>query len=198
MVHSSIGIAAFVLIGLTSLTMSSSAAAQAIPEDFVITLERTACFGACPVYAVSIDRNGNVTYDGTRFVRVVGRQTDRIPVRLVAALVETVDRIRFFDLDDKYRQLITDLPTTFVTVTRGGRSKRIEDYFGAPKSLKELERQIDDTARTARWIALNLATLGQMIPHTSKGELRPSMLPSAVPERRRGTAADAEPASRQW
>jgi len=70
----------------------------------------------------------------------------------VAALVATVDRIRFFELEDKYRELITDLPTTFVTVTRGGRTKRIEDYFGAPKSLKELERAIDETARVAGWI----------------------------------------------
>jgi hypothetical protein len=90
---------------------------------------------------------------------VAGRQTDRVPASRVAALVETVDRIRFFDLDDKYRQLITDLPTTFVTVTRDGRTKRIEDYFGAPKSLTDLERQIDVAAQTARWIEGEAAAL---------------------------------------
>lgn len=146
-----IGIAGLALIGLTSVT-SSSEATQAIPDDFVISLERTACFGACPVYSVSIDARGNVTYDGAKFVRTVGRQTDRVPVPRVAALVQLVDRIRFFELDDKYRELITDLSTTFVTVTRDGRRKRIEDYFGAPESLKQLERAIDETARTAQWI----------------------------------------------
>jgi hypothetical protein len=151
MVHPLVSAAGFALIELASLT-TPYAAAQAIPEDFVIKLERTACYGRCPAYSVSIDARGNVTYDGTRFVRIVGRQSDHIPVSRVAALVETVDRIRFFDLEDKYRQLITDLPTTFVTVTRDGRSKRIEDYFGAPRSLNDLERQIDDLAQTARWI----------------------------------------------
>jgi hypothetical protein len=149
--------ASFALVALTSLT-TSDAAAQAIPEDFVIKLERTACFGFCPVYRVSIDARGNVTYDGVSFVRVAGRQTDRIPISSVAALLATVDRIRFFELDDKYRQLITDLPTTFVTVTRDGHSKRIEDYFGAPKSLHDLEQQIDDLAGTARWIERDRAT----------------------------------------
>jgi hypothetical protein len=143
-------VTAFVLFGVTWLATSAEPA-QSIPDDFVIALERTACFGACPVYSVSIDAKGSVTYDGTRFVRVVGRQTERIAVSRVAALVETVDRIRFFELEDKYRQLITDLPTTFVTVTRDGRTKRIEDYFGAPESLKELERAIDETARIAGW-----------------------------------------------
>jgi hypothetical protein len=151
MIHRLVWAAGFALIVWTPLA-TSRAAPQAIPEDFVIKLERTACYGRCPVYVVSIDARGSVTYDGTRFVKVTGRQTDRVPASRVAALVETVDRIRFFDLDDKYRQLITDVPTTFVTVTRDGRTKRIEDYFGAPKSLNDLEREIDDAAQTARWI----------------------------------------------
>jgi Domain of unknown function (DUF6438) len=151
MVHPLVRTASFALVALTSLT-GSHAPPQAVPEDFVIKLERTACYGQCPVYSASIDARGNVTYDGTSFVRVAGRQTGRIPISNVAALVATVERIRFFELDDRYRQLITDLPTTFVTVTRDGHSKRIEDYFGAPKSLKDLERQIDDLAGTARWI----------------------------------------------
>lgn len=159
-----IGIAAFVLFGMTSLTRSS-AANQDIPVDFVITLERTACFGACPVYSVSIDAKGNIIYDGMKFVRIVGRQTDRITVPRVAALVEMIDRIRFFELEDKYHQMITDLPTTFVTVTRDGRSKRVEDYFGAPESLKELEREIDQTARTARWTDLNRASAAALVVH---------------------------------
>ena len=158
MVHRLVWAAGFGLIVLTPLA-TSRAAPQTIPEDFVIKLERTACYGRCPVYVVSIDARGNVTYDGTGFVKVTGRQTDRVPASRVAALVDTVDRIRFFDLDDKYRQLITDLPTTFVTVTRDGRTKRIEDYFGAPKSLSDLERQIDDAAQTARWIEGDVAAL---------------------------------------
>jgi len=169
-----IGIAAFVLFPVTSLTRST-AGTQVIPDDFVITLERTACFGACPVYSVSIDAQGNVTYEGMKFVSVVGRQTDRIAVPRVAALVETVERIRFFELEDKYRHLITDLPTTFVTVTRDRRSKRIEDYFGAPESLKELERAIDQTARTARWIsptgpAVHYATDEPALPDPFEGK----------------------------
>jgi hypothetical protein len=156
MVHWSIPALAVALIGPAWLA-PSFAAAQAVHEDFVIKLERTACYGRCPVYSVTIDAKGNVTYDGTQFVRVVGRQTDRIPVSRVAALVEAVDRMRFFELDDKYSQLITDLPTTFVTVTHHGRFKRIDDYFGAPTSLKDLEHQIDDTAHTARWIGLEQA-----------------------------------------
>ena len=125
---------------------------ETIPADFLIKLERTACFGTCPVYSVTIDAQGNVVYEGTSSVSVEGRQTDRIPASAVNALLATAERIGFYDLRDSYRAPITDLPTTFVTMTANGRTKRIEDYFSAPPGLKELERQIDEAARTARWV----------------------------------------------
>jgi hypothetical protein len=90
----------------------------------------------------------------------------------VAALLATAERIGFFDLSDQYRTIrnpdgtetiVTDLPTAFVTITRGGQSKRVEDYIGAPQALKQLEQLIDDTARTKRWIRLDAQTLQQLV-----------------------------------
>lgn len=159
-------------IAVTSATTAAATGVQEVPEDFVVTLERTSCFGECPVYRVSIDARGNVTYEGTKFVRVEGRRTDRLPKSRVAALLATVERIGFFDLRDSYRIIrnpdgtathVTDLPTTFVTITRGGQSKRIEDYVGAPQALKQLEQQIDDTARTTRWIRIDPPTLHELV-----------------------------------
>ena len=164
MLRPPLSVAAVAVFALGSVNASETTP-QAIPDDFAIKLERTSCFGPCPVYSVTIDGKGNVTYEGKKFVRVPGRQSDQIPVSRVAELAATVERIRFFDLNDEYRvirnadgttTMVTDLPTTFVTVTRGGQTKSIEDYVGAPESLKELEKQIDETARTKRWISLDL------------------------------------------
>jgi hypothetical protein len=155
--------AASLIVVASPVSTTVSRPSQTVPDDFVISLERTSCFGECPVYSVTIDAKGNVTYDGKRFVRVEGRATDRIPATSVAALLETVNRIQFFDLQDRYRALVSDNPTTFVTVTLNGRSKRIEDYVSGPKSLKNLEHQIDEAASTSRWIRLDEATLRQMI-----------------------------------
>ena len=160
--HTFIRFCAPALLVIASLVSFSNVSAQspAVPGDAVITLERTACFGACPVYTVHIDAHGNVVFDGARYVRVPGRQTDRIPEARVAAILESADRIGFFDLEDEYRVIrnpdgstmtMTDLPTAIVTIVRGGRTKRVVDYVGAPRSLKELEREIDDAAQTKRW-----------------------------------------------
>ena len=98
-----------------------------IPRDAFIRLERTSCFGACPIYSVTIDATGLVAYEGVNFVRVKGRQTARVPLARVAALLETADRIGFFGLSDRYHVEMTDNLTTFVTITRSGRTKTVED-----------------------------------------------------------------------
>jgi hypothetical protein len=153
------------------LLAPTTAVAQRNPDAFAITLERTTCFGACPAYTVTIDANGTVTYEGKRFVRVEGGQSSSIDQSAVAALLETINRIGFFQLRDEYRYLragngrsttVTDLPTAFVSVTLGNRSKRVEDYLGAPEGLKQLERLIDETAGTQRWVRIDVATLDDM------------------------------------
>ena len=164
-------VAAIALAVVAAFLQALPGGAQAVPEDFVIKLERTSCFGACPVYSVTIDAKGAVTYEGRRFVRVTGLQSDQIAVTQVAELAATVDRIRFFELDDRYRvirnadgttSVVTDLPTTLVTVTRRGQTKQIEDYYGAPEPLHQLEKQVDEAARTKRWIAREQAPASRL------------------------------------
>lgn len=143
-----------------------------VPDDVVIKLERTSCYGECPVYTVTIDARGNVIYDGARAVRVEGRQTDRIPLSGVVSILETAERIGFFGLQNQYRFIqnangslteVGDTPDAFVTITRRGQSKRVEDHIGAPDGLKQLERQIDEATRTKRWIRLDAQMLDQLV-----------------------------------
>ena len=151
--------------------VSSVCAQPAVAADVVIRLERTSCFGECPVYTVTVNGEGEVTYDGVRAVRVRGIQTRRVPLARVSSLLDMAERIGFFDLADKYPvpdrdgtvPVIDDLSTVFVSITRDGRSKRIEDLVGAPERLKELERQIDDVAGTRRWIRVDTPTLQQLV-----------------------------------
>ena len=42
-------------------------------DDVIITLERTACFGTCPVYTLTMNGDGTVIYEGKDFVKTKGR-----------------------------------------------------------------------------------------------------------------------------
>lgn len=121
-----------------------------------ITLNRTVCFGFCPDYTVTINGDGQVRYVGRSFVNVVGERTASIPAADVARLLQRFDEVGFAQLQDEYRGQMTDLPTTTITLTRNGQTKRLVDYggtsVGMPAAVRELQAEIDRVANTAQWV----------------------------------------------
>ena len=116
------------------------------------TLERTACFGTCPVYKLTISGDGKIIYEGTRFVNVTGIQTSQISQDKIKDLVDEFYNINYFALNDKYDALITDMPTTITSITIDGRTKKVINYYGAPKKLNELENKIDEITDSKKWV----------------------------------------------
>ena len=142
---------------------SPFAQAQApAPAPVVVTLERTTCFGSCPAYTISIADDGTVKYEGRSYVRVAGARAWKIEPSAVAALAREMEAAGYFDLKDRYRAPITDLPTVRTSLRLGGRSKSIEDYYGAPESLHALERRVDEVAGVKKYVFIDGATLKEM------------------------------------
>jgi hypothetical protein len=145
---------------LAAAALAACATPGAPPPDASgpvrITLERSVCFGFCPDYTVSITGDGQVAYEGRRFVNIAGRQTATILAADVQRLLARFDAVGFDRLRDEYRAQVTDLPTYTVTLERNGRTKRVLDYGGVgagmPEAVRALQDEIDRTANTARWV----------------------------------------------
>ena len=105
----------------------------------IVSLQRTACFGTCPIYKIEIYTDGSGTYTGTRFVENIGVSKFQLSKSDVNKILEYAIKIGFSKLKDEYSEPITDLPTTFIQI----KDKKIKDYTGAPKKLKNLENLID-------------------------------------------------------
>ncbi len=67
--------------------------------DLEISLQRTACFGMCPVFDVTIARDGTLHYVGRRNVAELGERTRRLSRTQMLALARSVDHVHFFELD---------------------------------------------------------------------------------------------------
>jgi acetamidase/formamidase len=144
-----------------SIFVSSSVNPAA--DDFV-TLERTACFGACPMYKVTIAADGAVTFDGRRFVKTAGQARAQISSQDFRRLVEEFQKIDYFSLPDRYvpgtpvcPRMITDMPSANTLLRLNGRMKTVAHYYGCGDSgalaaLTALERKIDEVAGTEKWI----------------------------------------------
>lgn len=126
------------------------AAADEITE---ITLERTPCFGFCPVYTVTLRRDGHGRYEGKQNVEREGVWvTDDENPMLFNQLAQLAQAIRFRDFQQKYAAPVTDLPSAITTVRFGDQTKRVINYGNrAPIELWGLEMAIDGVVSKLKW-----------------------------------------------
>jgi len=127
----------------------------------VITLERTACFGFCPIYRIAVYGDGRGEYEGDRNVAVEGNQSATLTPDQVQQLVAAYEAANYFGLKDDYTAPVTDLPSTLTSVTIDGQTKVITNYGGcmefdsaekAPQSLCDFEILIDKVTNSAQWV----------------------------------------------
>lgn len=136
---------------------SNNGNAPAGRHEPLATLERTACFGFCPIYKVTIFRDGVVEYEGERFVKTLGPATGRLSVRELAELRRLFQRNGYLQLASSFeKQDVTDLPSAFTSYSpRPGQTKTIRHYLGdrrAPESLTRVEEGIDRIVNIEQWI----------------------------------------------
>jgi hypothetical protein len=136
----------------------------------VITLERTACYGTCPIYKVSVFENGEVIYNGEKYVKTLGIVKYKVDTNIIKILINEFLKVSYFSLKENYFrkilsvkidengdeieefELVTDLPTTFTSFSYNGKFHKIRNYYGAPALLDSLEIKIEELLNTQKLI----------------------------------------------
>lgn len=152
------------LLGLNFTPGSPASGALQDATGLVITLERTGCFGPCPIYRLTLRGDGEVVFEGKRFVKSVGKLTAHVPPEDVQRLAEEFKKANYFSLRDKYvspadgcQQWATDNPSAITSIKFEGKEKSVNHYYGCRgvKGLDELvklETAIDRVAQTDQWV----------------------------------------------
>ncbi|HEV8176921.1 MAG TPA: DUF6438 domain-containing protein [Gemmatimonadales bacterium] len=146
----------------TSVPAAEQSGASAEPVPPAISLQRTPCFGSCPVYTIAVSPSGLVTYEGRAHVQVLGTAAGQIRKQRVDELLTEIERAGYFHFASRYAvseppcgRYVTDLPTVISTASLEGRTKRIEHDHGcgaAPGALALLEKRIDEVLGSDRWV----------------------------------------------
>jgi hypothetical protein len=147
-----------ILVLIGALSLGCHGTSVPLPDDIkevVITLERTACFGNCPVYKLTIYGDGRVVYDGKKFVRIEGTITTVISEKEVKKLVNEFRNVDYFSFKDSYEDWnVTDMPSAITSIIINGKTKTVSHYhgdFNAPEKLTKLERKIDEIVGSDQW-----------------------------------------------
>jgi hypothetical protein len=120
--------------GLFAAMLAS--AAQAQPRGESITYETGACFGRCPIYAVTVRADGAGRFEGRNFTAVSGVRTFRLSARQYRAFAARLAPHRPRGVEEinmghsRCRRPATDLPSVAVTWRNGRGVDRLSFYYG--------------------------------------------------------------------
>lgn len=119
----------------------------------IVMMQKTPCYGPCPVYILKIYPSGWATLDATQHLKLEGTYTQKLSDKYLKRLEADFEQAKFFELQDTYTTNLSDLPTTYLTYRQGGRSKTVMDYYGAPERLKQLEAHLEALVMAQGWRA---------------------------------------------
>jgi hypothetical protein len=132
-----LGMALALVAGLASCaSVPAGAEGGARRSAMSVTYETGPCFGACPVYTVTVRNDGSGTFEGRRFTAVEGRRSFRISPAEYDALLAHLDPIRPERGTVRYsgeacEQTATDLPSAEVTWRMlGDGADQLYFYYG--------------------------------------------------------------------
>ena len=136
-------------LGLTGCATTSGAATGGEPDS--IAYQTGPCFGACPVYTVTVNRDGTGLFEGRRFTAVAGERRFTLTPAQFRAFARQLEPLRPAG-EQRYSGdvcgvMATDLPSTDVRWrSADGSEQHLYFYFGCDM---ERNRAIADRLRAA-------------------------------------------------
>lgn len=121
----------------------------------VASLEKTPCYGRCPVFKVKFYANGDLSYEGVQNTDRQGIFLAKIAPDSVRQIVRFATGIPFFQLADAYPVAelpLADLPNTLLYFSDGEQEKTILINHDAPKALIQLENYLTGLMEEATWM----------------------------------------------
>ena len=131
-------------------TISPSSTARALPKT--ISYETGPCFGACPVYRVTVGADGQGLFEGRRFTTVAGERHFVVTPAQYRAFAEHLAPLRpssgsvRLDAQPACSQMATDLPSASVTWQSDREEQSLYYYFGCDM---EARREMAERLRAA-------------------------------------------------
>lgn len=127
-------------------------------ENIMFAYDRGPCFGSCPVYSFIIYGNGNAYFFGDSYINMTGYYIGKVKKQVIDKLVSIFTEKNFFEFNESYYSMATDLASVTTTVQIGDKIKSVYDYGNTgPSTLQELEDQLDNTGKNILWQKINVS-----------------------------------------
>ena len=118
----------------------------------LITMKKTACYGTCPQYEISIYKDGLIQYNGKSFVDKLSCFQAFLHTNTIIDIKLQLENINFFQLDTAYISAVTDIPSIITEVNLNNKTHRVVDRLNGPTELKKIYSLLDSVyASVIKW-----------------------------------------------
>lgn len=127
------------------------------PEEAFISIERTACFGTCPIDVYTLYVNGHQRYEGKRFTGALsGEFSADMSEKKACKLFRNWSKIEWNMYDSIYPSGYSDLPSTIIRFQYPDVSHKIEITGDHPNTLDSLIAELSALRDQQNWEAITL------------------------------------------
>jgi hypothetical protein len=144
----------FLLMTACFACKSGKQAKQSFDKS-VISMEKTACYGKCPVYTIVIYGTGKAEFTGSKNVKMLGKYEKQLSKEETLKIFNAFYASNFSDFISEYDSGVTDVPTTIISFLHKGYNKVIRDKMGAPAELKALEKMVEELVKGEGWTPIS-------------------------------------------
>ncbi len=117
---------------------------KGLEDSLFIRLQKTPCFGRCPVYTAKIYNSGYVQFMARKWTKLDGNFTGRISQEQLQELRNQIESVEFFKFNPVYDNTgVTDLPSSILTIQRDDEKHAVVSRYQAPEALNKLISSLD-------------------------------------------------------
>jgi hypothetical protein len=121
-------------------------------DSLFFFMEKTPCYGRCPVYKIFVYKSGYAVLEATMNVEgKSGAYRTTILKEEMKAISDKAMEIKYFSLNDEYNSPVTDLPSTKTSLNLNGKKKSIRNRHQGPRELREFEKFAEGIFMNQEW-----------------------------------------------
>lgn len=105
--------------------------------ELSLKMERSGCYGRCPIYDLTIEPDGKVIFEGKGYTKTTAKAEDEISKEQLKQLIAEIEKANFFLFENAYNSdsqncptTVTDSPSVKLYVKLNGKEKTIDHYLG--------------------------------------------------------------------
>ena len=119
----------------------------------LIEIKTNFCYGTCPVFKLTINKNGLSEFDGVEYTNFKGKSVKQLDQRIVDELFDLVNYIEIKKLNDYYEVNYTDASTATLDIFfEDGSIKKIKDYgLSGTYGLSALYSKLTKLGTESQW-----------------------------------------------